>query len=234
MTELQHTFDKDMMVRDIVLRFPKAADYFRNRKIDFCCGGNRALEAAAVEASISIDDLLHDLVELAANHPPIEESDNWTEAQSANLIEHVVGKHHGYLREELPEIQKGVTKVARVHGESDQHLLEIERLFGMLRKELLEHIVKEEDLVFPKMLLWELGQEQIVLDKLRSSIHELEDEHDTAGDLLKGIRQLTNNFEAPEHACTTYRTTYARLEELEGMTFNHVHLENNILFPRYL
>lgn len=234
MTELQHSFDKDMMVRDIVLRFPKAADYFRNRKIDFCCGGNRPLEAAAVEASISIDELLHDLAELAANHPPIEESDNWTEAPSAGLIEHVVGKHHGYLRQELPEIQKGVTKVARVHGDSDQHLLEIERLFGMLRKELLEHIEKEEDLVFPKMLLWELGQEQFVLDKLRSSIHELEDEHDTAGDLLKGIRQLTNNFEAPEHACTTYRTTYARLEELEGMTFNHVHLENNILFPRYL
>lgn len=234
MAELQHTFNKDMMVRDIVLRFPKAADYFRNRKIDFCCGGNRPLEAAAVEGKMSIDELLHDLAELAANHPPIEESDNWTEAPSADLIEHVVGKHHGYLRTELPEIQKGVTKVARVHGDSDQHLLEVARLFGMLRQELLEHIEKEEDLVFPKMLLWELGQEQIVLDKLRASIHELEAEHDTAGDLLRSIRQLTNNFEAPGHACTTYRTTYARLEELEGMTFNHVHLENNILFTRYL
>lgn len=234
MEELQHTFNKDMMVRDIVLRFPKAADYFRNRRIDFCCGGNRPLEAAAIEASISIEELLHDLTELATNHPPIEESDNWIEAPSANLIEHVVSKHHRYLREELPEIQKGVTKVARVHGDSDQHLLEIARIFGMLREELLEHIEKEEDLIFPKMLNWELGQEQNVLDKLRSSIHELEDEHDSAGDLLKGIRQLTNNFDAPEHACTTYRTTYARLEELEGMTFNHVHLENNILFPRYL
>ncbi|MNN49428.1 Iron-sulfur cluster repair protein ScdA [compost metagenome] len=104
----------------------------------------------------------------------------------------------------------------------------------MLRSELLEHIEKEEAQVFPKMINWELGQEQIVLEKLKSAIHELEDEHTTAGDILKSLRELTQDFLPPAHACTTYRTTYARLAELEGMTFMHVHLENNILFPRYL
>ncbi|MNI24102.1 Iron-sulfur cluster repair protein ScdA [compost metagenome] len=234
MAELQQHFDKDMMVRDIVLRFPKSADFFRNRKIDFCCGGNRPLQEAAEEGSLSIEQLLSDLTELAANHPQIEESEDWTKVKSEELIEHIVRKHHQYLREELPEIQKSVTKVARVHGGSEEHLLEMERLFGLLRNELLEHIEKEEAQVFPKMINWGLGQEQIVLEKLRSAIHELEDEHTTAGDILKSLRELTNDYLSPAHACTTYRTTYARLEELEGMTFMHVHLENNILFPRYL
>ncbi|SDF09468.1 regulator of cell morphogenesis and NO signaling [Fontibacillus panacisegetis] len=234
MAELQQHFDKEMMVRDIVLRFPKSADYFRSRKIDFCCGGNRPLQEAAEEGKLSIELLLSDLKELAANHPQIEESEDWTNVRSELLIEHIVRKHHQYLRDELPEIQKGVTKVARVHGDSEEHLIEMERLFGLLRKELLEHIEKEEAQVFPKMINWELGQEQIVLEKLRSAIHELEDEHTTAGDILKSLRELTNDYQPPAHACTTYRTTYARLEELEGMTFMHVHLENNILFPRYL
>ncbi|MDU4698481.1 MULTISPECIES: iron-sulfur cluster repair di-iron protein [Paenibacillus] len=220
-------------VRDIVLRFPKAADYFRQQKIDFCCGGNRPLDEAAAERGISADPLLEDLNRMLAEHPHTSEGENWLNASSADLVGHIVGKHHRYLREELPEIQKYVTKVARVHGESDTHLLEVARLFGDLRRELLEHTDKEEAEVFPKMLNWEVGQEPEVLEKLQAAITELEAEHDGAGDILKQLRELTEDFQPPMHACTTYRLTYARLEELEGMTFTHVHLENNVLFPRY-
>ncbi|MNZ95899.1 Iron-sulfur cluster repair protein ScdA [compost metagenome] len=233
MAKTELNLQENMIIRDIVLRFPKSADYFRKQKIDFCCGGNRPLQDAALERNLPIDQLLQELAELAANHPQIEEGDSWVDAKSEDLIQHIVDKHHRYLREELPEIQKGVTKVARVHGDSDAHLLEVERLFGQLRQELLEHTDKEEATVFPKMINWELGQDQEVLVKLLAAINELEAEHDAAGAILKKLREVTGDFQPPAHACTTYRTTYARLEELEGMTFTHVHLENNILFPRY-
>ncbi|MDQ0088262.1 regulator of cell morphogenesis and NO signaling [Paenibacillus anaericanus] len=230
---VQLYFDKEDFVRDIVVQFPKSADYFRSRRIDFCCGGNRPLHEAAAERNMDVEELLVDLAQLVADHPDAEEGDSWAVAESADLIGHIVNKHHRYLREELPELKKSVMKVSRVHGESGPHLIEVEHLFGQLMSELLEHTGKEEAEVFPKMINWELGQEDEVLSKLRSSIEELEAEHDAAGDILKKLRELTGDFVPPAHACTTYRMTYARLEELEGMTFTHVHLENNILFPRY-
>ncbi len=226
-------FDKKSLVRDIVLEFPKSADYFRRRKIDFCCGGNRPLQEAAEERNMEVDELLADLAKLVAEHPNAEERDSWSDADSQALIGHIVNKHHAYLREQLPELHKSVIKVSRVHGEHDPHLLEVEQLYGQLRSELLEHTAKEEAEVFPKMINWELGQEQEVLNKLSAAISELEAEHDGAGKILKRLREITGDFQPPAHACTTYRTTYARLEELEGMTFSHIHLENNILFPRY-
>lgn len=226
-------FDKKSLVRDIVLEFPKSADYFRRRKIDFCCGGNRPLQEAAEERNLEVDELLSDLAKLAADHPNAEERDSWTDADSQTLIGHIVNKHHAYLREELPELHKSVIKVSRVHGGHDPHLVEVEQLYGQLRNELLEHTAKEEAEVFPKMINWELGQEQEVLNKMLAAITELEAEHDGAGKILKRLRDITGDFQPPAHACTTYRTTYTRLEELEGMTFSHIHLENNILFPRY-
>ncbi|MDN4067332.1 iron-sulfur cluster repair di-iron protein [Paenibacillus sp. FSL R5-0407] len=226
-------FDKKSLVRDIVLEFPKSADYFRRRKIDFCCGGNRPLQEAAKERNLEVDELLSDLAKLAVDHPNAEERDSWTDADSQTLIGHIVNKHHAYLREELPELHKSVIKVSRVHGGHDPHLVEVEQLYGQLRNELLEHTAKEEAEVFPKMINWELGQEQEVLNKMLAAITELEAEHDGAGKILKRLRDITGDFQPPAHACTTYRTTYARLEELEGMTFSHIHLENNILFPRY-
>ncbi|MGG6309758.1 iron-sulfur cluster repair di-iron protein [Paenibacillus macerans] len=233
MNSIQDPFQMTDKVRDIVLRFPKSADYFRSRKIDFCCGGNRPITEAADESGVSAEELLAELNCMMAEHPQTGEEQHWPNAESADLIEHIVGKHHRYLRDELPEIQKYVTKVSRVHGEHDPHLLEVARLFGELRRELLEHTDKEEAEVFPKMLNWESGRESEVLGKLQTNIAELESEHDGAGQILKRLRELTSDFAPPAHACTTYRLTYSRLEELEGMTFTHVHLENNILFPRY-
>lgn len=233
MNHIQALFKEQDMVRDIVLRFPKSADYFRGRKIDFCCGGARPLGEAATERGIPVETLLTDLNRMAAEHPRAEEEQDWTKAESADLIGHIVNTHHRYLREELPEIQKYVTKVSRVHGDADTHLREVERLFGELRRELLEHTDKEEAEEFPKIILWEKSRDPEVLEKLQSAIAELESEHDAAGDILKQLRELTDDFQPPGHACTTYRLTYSRLEELEAMTFTHVHLENNILFPRY-
>lgn len=221
------------MVRDIVLQFPKAADYFKGQRIDFCCGGAKPLAEVAAEKGLDPETLLADLHKLLKEHPVLDVDTAWNEASSAELVEYIVNKHHRYLREELPLISQNVTKVFRVHGEDSPHLGEVYRLFNLLREDLLQHTAKEEESEFPKMLAYSENPSEAGLAELRGLLHTLEEEHDGAGEILRELRRVTNDFTPPEHACTTYRLTYARLEELEGMTFEHVHLENNILFLRY-
>ncbi|MNO19091.1 Iron-sulfur cluster repair protein ScdA [compost metagenome] len=233
MTETSVHFTGEAMVRDIVLQFPKAADYFKAQRIDFCCGGAKPLAEAATEKGLDTEAVLQDLNKLRAEHPVLEEDTAWNEASSEELVDYIVNKHHRYLREELPLIAQNVTKVFRVHGEDSPHLAEVYRLFHTLREELLEHTAKEEENEFPKMLAYEKNPTEDSLTELRGLLRTLEEEHDGAGDILRELRRVTDDFTPPEHACTTYRLTYARLEELEGMTFEHVHLENNILFLRY-
>lgn len=230
---IQPGFTPEAMVRDIVLQFPKAADYFKAQRIDFCCGGAKPLAEAAAEKGLDPAAMVQELNKLQEQHPVLEEDTAWNEASSEELVDYIVNKHHRYLREELPLISQNVTKVFRVHGEDSPHLGEMHRLFNMLREELLQHTAKEEESEFPKMLAYTQNPTEEGLAELRGLLHNLEAEHDGAGEILRELRRVTNDYTPPAHACTTYRLTYARLEELEGMTFEHVHLENNILFLRY-
>lgn len=227
------SFSTDTWVRDIVLQFPKSADYFKAQRIDFCCGGTKPLSEAAAERGLEEQTVLADLHRLMEEHPVLEEETVWNHAPSAELIRHIVSKHHHYLREELPLMAQHVDKVFRVHGEDSPHLRELHQLFHQLKDELLTHTAKEEESDFPRILAYDTAPNDDHLAALRTALNELEDEHEGAGELLRQIRKVTSDFTPPDHACTTYRLTYARLEELEGMTFEHVHLENNILFPRY-
>lgn len=233
MATKQPFFNSEAMVRDIVLQFPKSADYFKANKIDFCCGGAKPLGEVLEERGLDKELVINELYKLLEEYPVLEEDMKWNSAPSDELISHIVNKHHRFLREELPLIGQNVTKVFRVHGEDSPHLGELYTLFNTLKEELLEHTAKEEESEFPKILNYIANPTESGLAELREGLHDLEDEHDAAGDILKKIRLITNDFTPPGHACTTYRLTYARLEELEGMTFEHVHLENNILFPRY-
>jgi regulator of cell morphogenesis and NO signaling len=230
---IQSGFTSEAMVRDIVLQFPKAADYFKAKRIDFCCGGAKPLAEAAAEKGLDPEAMIQDLNKLQEEHPVLEEDTAWNEASSEELVNYIVNKHHRYLREELPLISQNVTKVFRVHGEDSPHLGEMHRLFNLLREDLLQHTAKEEESEFPKMLAYTQNPTEEGLSELRGLLHNLEAEHDGAGEILRELRRVTNDYTPPAHACTTYRLTYARLEELEGMTFEHVHLENNNLFLRY-
>ncbi|MFF2016539.1 iron-sulfur cluster repair di-iron protein [Paenibacillus sp. NPDC058177] len=229
----ESSFSNETWVRDVVLLFPKSADYFKVNRIDFCCGGDRPLGEAVTERGLDKDAVLADLNKLLMEHPVLEEETVWNYAPSSELIQHIVDKHHHYLRQELPLIAQNVNKVFRVHGGSSPHLAQLHELFHKLMDELLDHTAKEEDTQFPRILAYSADSGAASLTELRAALAELEDEHDAAGDILRQIRKITEDFTPPEHACTTYRLTYARLEELEGMTFEHIHLENNILFPRY-
>lgn len=228
-------FTKTSIVGEIVTTFPQASDLFKKHRIDFCCGGDKTIEIATQTKKISPDELLKLLNEQYILYKSKNnESTNWSEANFSILIDHIIQKHHRYIQEELPQLSPYVTKVFRVHGQTESHLSTVHRLFHELKLELEQHIIKEETLVFPLIKKYEQNSTQENLILAIERLEELEQEHDGAGDLIKELRIITNDFTPPEHACRTYRMVYNRLEDFESDLFQHVHLENNILFKRLL
>ncbi|MFB6465306.1 iron-sulfur cluster repair di-iron protein [Cytobacillus sp. Hz8] len=231
---MNNPFSKTSLVRDIVNELPKSSDVFKKYRIDFCCGGNIPLNEAASERAVNIDELMAQLEEIyVAGENAKEDIEVWTNSKSDVIIEHIKKHYHRTLEEELASLSPYVTKIAKVHGERHPELIQVHALFYELKKELLEHTAKEEATVFPMLL--KLDEPNVEnREEIIQHIIELEKEHDHAGAILKELREITSDFEPPLDACGTYRLVFSRLEGLEGHTFMHVHLENNILFPRYL
>lgn len=227
-------FNENSLVKDIVNLFPQSSDLFKQNRLDFCCGGNRPLAEAAAERELDVTTLVTELEELFKKHNgSAENMEVWTETDSATLIDHITNKYHRELEDELALMSPYVTKVSKVHGDRHPELLRMYELFYQLKKELLEHTAKEEATVFPLLLqLDSVGADKRA--EMIAEITELEKEHDMAGSILKELREITDDFTPPMDACGTYRLVYKRLETLESHTFMHVHLENNILFPRYI
>lgn len=226
-------FNVDSLVRDIVNEVPKTADLFKSYRIDFCCGGNRPVREAAAERNIDTDKLMEELTQVYEKNSgePVD-MEVWTNTDSETLINHIIEKYHRPLEEELTMLSPYITKVAKVHGDSHPELIRLHDLFFALKKELLEHTAKEEATVFPTLL--KLDQvEGAERDGMIAELKELEKEHDAAGAILFELRDITSDYVPPIDACGTYRLVFKRLEMLEADTFMHVHLENNILFPRY-
>ncbi|WP_414042462.1 iron-sulfur cluster repair di-iron protein ScdA [Macrococcus animalis] len=220
---------KDMLVSDIVKQSPKAADIFRSNRIDFCCGGNIPLTEAINEKSKSLDALLEEINAL----------DNGSEGtldvqylDNAALINYIQNKFHKPLAEEFKNLMPYVTKVSKVHGERHPHLLELKDLTMKLRDELLDHTKDEDENVFPLVIDYTNNPTEELKAELAPHIAELETEHDGAGNILKRMREITSDFTPPMDACGTFRVVYQRLAMLERDTFQHVHLENNVLFER--
>ncbi|PLR83334.1 iron-sulfur cluster repair di-iron protein [Bacillus sp. V33-4] len=227
-------FSATSLVKDIVNELPKSSDIFKRHRIDFCCGGNIPLNDAAAQRNVDVDSLMEELNEVyqkSGNEPA--DIKTWMATGSAELIEQIKEKFHRPLEEELSQLSPYVTKVSRVHGDRRPELLKVYELYYELKKELLEHTAKEEESIFPLLLKLETAPEA-ERTRILEEIRQLEKEHDHAGAILKELRDITSDFTPPLDACGTYRLVYKRLEMLEEQTFMHVHLENNILFPRYL
>ncbi|MFI8708984.1 iron-sulfur cluster repair di-iron protein [Bacillus sp. NPDC077411] len=230
---MEHVFTETSVIGDIVTKFPKASDLFKSYRIDFCCGGNRPLIDAIRERNLSVEEVITNLNTLYYETKVLNEAKiDWTIASYSELIDYIVNKHHRYLNEELPQLSPYVTKVLRVHGSAQPHLAKIHKLFHELKTELEQHIIKEETEDFPLILAFEQNPTDENYTKLRKVVELLESEHSHAGDILKELRNITNDFTPPEGACGTYRLVYQRLAVLESDLFQHIHLENNILFPR--
>ncbi|MEN1967048.1 iron-sulfur cluster repair di-iron protein [Lentibacillus sp. N15] len=224
-------FTAEQTPAEIVKQFPKASDLFKKRRIDFCCGGDKPLTETFTKRNLDETAILTELNEAftmwkQAEHTVI----NWDAIPPSELIDHIISQHHGYLNEELPALGKFVTKILRVHGAKHSHLQELYRLYHEFKMEMEEHMFKEENEVFPLIKEYENYPSPELLDQIREANGGLGEEHETCGNLLKRMNEITNGFRVPLDACNSYRITYARLADLESDTYQHIHLENNILF----
>lgn len=225
------SFTLQTQVSDIVTAVPQTADLFRALRIDFCCGGKVPLEEAACKRKLDAAVVLEEVKILETKMADYQES-RPGERTEPKLIEYIQHKHHAFLREELPALTPYVTKLARVHGEHHPELLRVQAIFTDLSNELLEHTEDEDLNVFPLILKFVANPSLQAAEALKPHMSELEQEHEQAGGLLKELREITSDFAPPVDACGTYRLVYQRLAMLEKDTFEHIHLENNVLFER--
>ena len=212
-------------VGEIASAHPLSTRVFARHNIDFCCGGGAPLQTACDKRGLNADDIL---VEINKELEEPDSTTNWNYAPLTDLIEHIVSTYHVSLKEELPRLEAMAIRVNHVHGDKDPERLQaIETVFCNLKEELLSHMMKEEQILFPMIAN---GKGAMASDPVSMMEHE----HDSAGNALRELRELTNDFTPPAVACNTWRALWHGLAALEQDTHQHIHLENNILFPRAL
>ncbi len=207
----------------------RKAQVFKKYGLDFCCGGKKTVKQACAEKGLDVTKVVQELQQ--ADKMPATRPLSYDEWSLDFLADYIVNTHHSYVKKVLPDLRSYAAKVARVHGAEHPELLDIHQLVENLNTELSEHLVKEEQLLFPYI-------KEIVSARPTGSIESpvamMETEHEMAGRDLEQIRALSNNFSLPEDACATYSLLFRMLEEFEDDLHIHVHLENNILFPKAL
>lgn len=226
-------------VRELAIEIPNATRVFEKLKIDYCCGGDRLLSEACGQKGLAVGEVL----QLLQESGPAEHETKASDSQSlplAELIDLIVEKHHVFTRNELERLTALLEKVCSVHGNNHPELLRINSQFQTLRAELEPHMMKEERILFPYITRLETAVSEnrpapfAPFGQVRNPIAAMMREHDAAGEILRTIRELGNDFATPDDGCLSYRTLYKALEELEQDLHQHIHLENNILFPRSL
>lgn len=216
-------------VGEIVAEDYRTAQVLRSYGLDFCCGGGRTLEKACTSKKIELEQVV---AEIEALNMADNTEDNYNEWSLDFLTDYIVNNHHSYVRKMLPEISFYAEKVARVHGERDPELYDILQNVQLLRSEMLGHLKKEEQELFPQIK--ELVSQKKTGSVKSAIVEALEEEHDKAGELMANIEELTKGFNPPENACASYRVLFQNLEGFQQDLHKHVHLENNILFPKAL
>lgn len=223
-------------VSRIVANNYKTAQVFTTYGIDFCCNGGVPLEQACRQQSVDLQQVIKELNEAIA----IPEVENFAEMPLGELISYIEKVHHTYVRNALPTLTVYLTKLCRVHGERHPELFELKELFDQSSHDLMQHMSKEEEVLFPYIQALEASiRGQFLLDPprfghLQNPIVMLESEHEQEGSRFKLMDSLTNGFVPPKDACQTYRVAFAKLQEFEMDLHKHIHLENNILFPKAL
>jgi regulator of cell morphogenesis and NO signaling len=230
------SFNREMRVREIAAANAGAKRVLEDAGVEYCCGGEKPLRDACMNAGVSAEEILKRLQENSRQVAPGET--NWTTAALCELTQHIVGKHHRYVREAVPRVRALLAKVKSKHGQNHPELAGIEGLFLDLGQEMYGHMQKEEQILFPYIETLERATvekrkpEPPFFGSARNPIHMMMQEHDSAGELLREMRKLSAGYQAPKEACESYRELYRALEEFEADMHTHVHLENNILFPR--
>jgi regulator of cell morphogenesis and NO signaling len=225
-------------VRELAVENPGATRVFERFGIDYCCGGNQTLEKACRERNVSIDEVRDSLEAAQVPAQAGRDRRDWQNAPLSDLISHIKATHHKYTREEIGRLGPLFAKVCSVHGANHPELLQLRDTFSGLSLELISHLMKEEMVLFPYIVRMEeaVVENSPVLPApfgtVRNPVAMMEHEHDSAGNALRTLREGSHNYAAPADACVSYQTLYRALAEFEADLHQHIHLENNILFPR--
>ena len=226
-------------VRDLAVEIPGATRVFETVGIDYCCGGQRSLADACDNAGVMLEDLMTSLEMAKMSYSEREETNIHT-ATLNELIHHIVDKHHAFTKTELQRLRALIDKVCDVHAEKHPELARVRSLFQTLGAELEPHMVKEELVLFPYVISIEAARannHSVSTPPFRTvanPVRMMMLEHEGAGYLLKQMRQITSDYSLPADACVSYQTLYQALDAFEKDLHQHIHLENNILFPRAL
>ncbi|SUY38628.1 iron-sulfur cluster repair di-iron protein [Clostridium perfringens] len=226
---------KDYSLGEVVTVYPVVVKKFNDMELDYCCGGSKSLEVALKEKGVDVDKFVEDLNKEFKEFK-FENSQyvDWREKSSEELISHIVETHHGETFRLLKEIDPLMVKVFRVHFSHDPELLmKVHSLFGKLKCELEEHLLKEENILFPLMIKYDKAKNEKEKKEIEEDIRIIVNEHEAAGDILKELAEVTDDYKVPEWGCISFKLLYDYLHDLEKDLFIHIHKENNILFARY-
>jgi len=231
-------FDTTQTVREVALNIPGATRVFEKLGIDYCCGGQKSLVEACGDRNLNLEQVIESLGTAVASPRSQEGGNHWQSGTLADLISHINNTHHKYTREEISRLGPLFDKVSNVHGRKHPELLEMRHDFRALAHELTTHMKKEEMVLFPYIERMEeavTAREPILpapFGSVENPVANMIHEHEEAGKSLRNLRGLSKGFQPPEGACVSYKTLFSALEEFEKDLHQHIHLENNVLFPR--
>lgn len=223
-------------VRQVAMSSSDARKILEQAGVDYCCGGDKSLRDACTQSDASLNEIMERL--RVAEEPLSGQGAEWTLAPLPELTRHIVSRHHSYVREAIRRIEPLIGKVKAKHGERHPELIRVETLFLQTADEMIAHMQKEEQVLFPYINALALATaenraiEPPFFRTVRNPIRTMMKEHDSAGELIRGIRRETLDYKAPSDACPSFQALYRELAEFEVDLHEHVHLENNVLFPR--
>jgi regulator of cell morphogenesis and NO signaling len=225
-------------VRDIVAKYSQTRAVFEKYGIDYCCGGGQTVEKALQGKGMTLESLAAELNDALVAHAGAPSKD-WSEAFPAELADYIEERHHTFMKAQLPRLRNMLAAVQRAHAARHGEMLEeLRNIYDSLQWEIEQHLMKEEQILFPYIRRIEAfvhggGEEPVAhCGTIQNPIRQMEREHDDAGHALSRMRDLTSNYRLPEDACNTFRALYEGLQALETDLHEHIHLENNILFPK--
>lgn len=226
---------KDKKVGRLVAEDYRYADVFKKYGIDFCCGGGITIEEACRKKKLDYNNIIEELSRVIVDRDHEKDFDSWSPDR---LIDFITEVHHSYVRNNLPLLVQYSQKVAAVHGGVHPETIEVNRQIHELANELFPHLQKEEVVLFPyikKLVAAARGGVDLIpasFGSVGNPVRMMMEEHDNAGDIMRSIAELSSGYTPPASACTTYRVLYQKLQEFERDLHHHIHLENNILFPK--
>ena len=227
---------KTASIGEMVADDYRKAEVFKKFGIDFCCGGKQSLDDTCSKKGINANEVWHALNELGEpNQPhPTHDFNKWA---LDKLVDYILDTHHKYVKETIPQLDMYSAKVASVHGENHPEVIKIAKYYDSVANELRMHMYKEEAILFPYIVQMAEANRTGAhfsapgFGTISNPINMMEAEHEVVGETMRDIAELSNNYTPPAEACNTYRVLYAKLQEFENDLHQHIHLENNILFP---